>query len=104
MLTPLPHVTPALGSNVTIAPKSSPTKNITISDVQPVSTPTPAASSAGEKRNASPNVNVSVDKCLKITEIPGEVQTPIRHGVTQSQVISQTHLQTPITDLKKNQL
>ena len=100
VLTASAHVALTLGGNETIAPKSSPAKNITISEVQPVSTPTSAVSFAGGKRNASPNVNDPVDKCLKVTDVPGEVQSPIRNGVTRSPVNSQTHLQTLILELR----
>ena len=107
------HVTPTTGGNVTIAPGKSPVKSITpvkspvksitISDVKYVSTPTPIVLKAGAKRNASPHVNDPVDKCLKETVVPEEVQSPIRMGVTMAPETSQTHLQTSLTDLKKTQ-
>ena len=97
------HVAPTPGGKDTIAPEKSPAKNITISGVQYVSTPTSTALFAGEKRNASPNVNDPVDKCLKETVVPDDVQSPIRNGVATVPENSQTHLQTPIVDLTKTQ-
>ena len=97
------HVAPTPGGKDTIAPEESPEKNITISNVQYVSTPTSTALVTGGKRNASPNVNGPVDKFLKKSAVPEEVQSPIKNGVTTVPENSQTHLQTPVVDLKKNQ-
>ncbi len=98
------HVATTPGRLDAIAPEKSPAKNITISDVQYVSTPTSNALSAGGKRlHASPHVNDPVDKCLKETVVPDGVQSPIKNGVAKALENSQTHLQTPIVDLKKPQ-
>ena len=96
------HVAPTPGGKDTIVPEKSPLKNIIISEVQYVSTPISTALFAGEKRNASPNVNDPVDKCLKQTVATDDVQSPIRNGVATPKN-SQTHLQTPIVDLEKTQ-
>ena len=98
------HVAPTPGGKDTFAPKKSPAKSITISEVKYVSTPTSTALIAGEKRNASPHVSDPVDKCLREAVVLDEVQSPIRTGVTTVPENSQTHLQTPIVDLKKNQI
>ena len=98
----LAHVAPTPGGKDTIVPEKSPLKNIIISEVQYVSTPISTALFAGEKRNASPNVNDPVDKCLKQMVVTDDVQSPIRNGVATPEN-SHTHLQTPIVDLEKTQ-
>ena len=97
------HVALTPGGKDTTAPEKSPSKNITLSEVQYVSTPTSTALIAGGKRNASPHVDDPVEKCLRDAVVLHEVQSPIRTGVTTVPENFQTHFQNPTVDLKKNQ-
>jgi len=97
------HIAPTPGGKDTFALEKSPAKNIIISEVQYVSTPTSTALIAEGKRNASPHVDDPVEKCLRDAVVPHEVHSHIRNGVATVPENSQTHLQTPIVDLEKTQ-